>query len=182
MAGQRRLANRTFYISISSAYIYRKRLRFRVACLIDTPRNMIFLFFCFGMLIEKNLLIRVPGQRRLAISRSRVPNLDGFVIAAAGNLFSIGTPHHRVDPEIVRSQDTNQQKQRGENLREKELGKKNVPARVPGHRALAKVHDEIMYIFIFFEHLFLKKSHFFEWPVSQTLRQKHDCVVNFLTY
>jgi len=29
------------------------------------------------------------------------------------------------------------------------------------HWALAKVHDEIMYIFMFFEHLFLKKkSHF----------------------
>jgi len=51
--------------------------------------------------------------RRLAISRLRVPNLDGFVDTAAGDLFSIGTPRHRKDPEIVRSQDTNQQKQRG---------------------------------------------------------------------
>jgi len=55
----------------------------------------------------------VPGQRRQAISRLRVPNLDGFVATAAGKLFSIGTPRHRVDTEIVRSQDTNQQKQRG---------------------------------------------------------------------
>jgi len=106
MPGQRRLANRTFYISIFSAYIYRKRLRFRVACLMDTPRNMIFLFFCCSMLIKKNLPIRVPGQRRLAISRLRVPNLDGSVIAAAGNLFSIRAPRHRVDPE-KRGQDTN---------------------------------------------------------------------------
>jgi WD40 repeat protein len=52
-------------------------------------------------------------QRRLATSRLRVPNLDGFVDTAAGDLFSIGTPRHRKDPEIVRSQDTNQQKQRG---------------------------------------------------------------------
>jgi len=59
----------------------------------------------------------VPGKRRLAISRLGVPNLDGFVPAAAGNLLSIGAPRHRKDPEIVRSQDTNQQKQRGKNLK-----------------------------------------------------------------
>jgi len=46
---------------------------------------------------------RVPGQRRLAISRLRVPNLDGSVIATAGNLLSIGTPRHRVDTVFVRS-------------------------------------------------------------------------------
>ena len=61
-----------------------------------------------GKTWKKNLRTQVPGQRRLAISRLRVPNLDGSVIAAAGNLFSIGAPRHRVDPEIVRSQDTNQ--------------------------------------------------------------------------
>ena len=94
MPGQRRLANRTFYISIFSAYIYRKRLRFRVACLMDTPWNMIFLCFCCSMLIKKNLPIRVPGQGRLAISRLRVPNLDSCVPAAAGDLFSIGAPRH----------------------------------------------------------------------------------------
>ena len=63
------------------------------------------------------------AQRRLAISRLRVPNLDGIVLAAAGNLFSIGAPRHRVDPEIVRRQDTNQQKQRAENLIEKKIEK-----------------------------------------------------------
>jgi len=45
--------------------------------------------------------MRVPGQRRLAISRSRVPNLDGFVATATSNLLSIGAPRHRVDTVIV---------------------------------------------------------------------------------
>ena len=43
----------------------------------------------------KPVRARVPGQRRLAISRLRVPNLDGAVIVAAGNLLSIGAPCHR---------------------------------------------------------------------------------------
>ena len=86
-----------------------------------------------------NLLVQVPGQRRLAISRLQVPNLDGFVKTAAGDLFSIGTPRHRKDPEIVRSQDTNQQKQRGKHLGKKNLQKKNVRVWVPGHRRLANV-------------------------------------------
>ena len=51
--------------------------------------------------LKENLLVLVPPQRRLAISRLRVPNLDGIVLAAAGNLFSIGAPRHRVDPVIV---------------------------------------------------------------------------------
>ena len=58
----------------------------------------------------------MPGQRRMAISRLRVPNLDGAVLAAACNFFAIGAPRHWFDPEIVRSQDTNKQKQRGKNL------------------------------------------------------------------
>jgi len=88
-----------------------------------------------GKNLKKNLRARVPGQgrlatsrlrvpqRRLAISRLRVPNLDGAVNTAAGNLFSIGAPRHRKEPEIVRSQDTNQQKQRGKHLRKKNLKK-----------------------------------------------------------
>ena len=68
--------------------------------------------------------VPMPGQRRLAISRSRVPNLDGSVPTAAGNLLSIGTPLHRKDPEIVRSQDTNQQKLRWKKFGEKEFGKR----------------------------------------------------------
>jgi len=83
--------------------------------------------------LKKNLQIRVPGQRRLAFSRLRVPNLDGSVATAAGNLFSIGTQRHAADPEIVRSQDTNQQKQRGKNL-----GRKNLE-KTPGQRALVPV-------------------------------------------
>jgi hypothetical protein len=73
----------------------------------------------------------VPGQRRLAISRLRVPNLDGFVDTAAGNLLSIGAPRHWRETVIVRSQYTNQQKPGG-----KTWGK-NLHARVPGHRRLA---------------------------------------------
>ena len=38
--------------------------------------------------------VPMPGQRRLAISRLRVPNLDGTVPIAAGNLFSIRAPRH----------------------------------------------------------------------------------------
>ena len=55
----------------------------------------------------------MPGQRRLATSRLRVPNLDGFVITAAGNLLSIGAPRHSRDPEIARSQLTNRQSREG---------------------------------------------------------------------
>ena len=78
----------------------------------------------------------MPGHRRLAISRLRVPNLDGFVVTAAGNLFSIGAPRHRIDPGITRSQHTNQQKQRFK-LEIKITWKKKLPARVPGQRRLA---------------------------------------------
>jgi len=63
-------------------------------------------------------------QRRLAISRLRVPNLDGCVATAAGNLLSIWAPRHRVDPVIVRSQDTNQQKLRGKHFGKINLKKK----------------------------------------------------------
>ena len=38
--------------------------------------------------------IPMPGQRRLAISRLRVPNLDGVVPATVGNLLSIGDLRH----------------------------------------------------------------------------------------
>ena len=82
--------------------------------------------------LKKNVRAQVFGQRRLAISRLRVPNLDGCVIAAAaGNLLSIGTPRHRVYTVSMRSQHTNQQKPGG-----KTWGK-NLLARVPGHRRLA---------------------------------------------
>jgi len=87
-----------------------------------------FVYFPSTSIEEKILLQRVPPQRRLAISRLRVPNFDGFVITTAGNLLSIGAPRHRPDPEITRSQHTNQQKQKGKNL------KKNLRARVPCQR------------------------------------------------
>ena len=65
------------------------------------------------------------GQRRLAISRLRVPNLDGFVDTTAGNLFSIGAPRHKVDPVIVIVRTRiNQNKEKNP--------KKNLPTRVPG--------------------------------------------------
>ena len=103
--------------------------------------------------------MRVPGQRRLAISRLRVPYLDGFVIAAAGNLLSIGAPRHRIDTFFFvyceKSVDESTDVVRGKTS-------KNLPSRVPPHRALANVYIEIHYISIFFEHLFLKKSHVFE--------------------
>ena len=88
---------------------------------------------------ETNIPVRVPGQRRLAISRFRVPNLDGCVIAAAGNLLSIGTPHHRVDTVFVRSHYINQQKQRKNCLKTSKALFKNLQVRVPGHRALELV-------------------------------------------
>ena len=78
---------------------------------------------------KKNVHARVAGQRRLATSRLRVPNLDGVVPATAGNLLSIGAPRHSRDPEIARSQNTNRQKQRGKNL-EKKNYKSKCPSRV----------------------------------------------------
>jgi len=87
-------------------------------------------------LIKQNVPARVPVQSRLAISRLRVPNLDGAVATAAGNFFSIRAPRHRPDPEITRSQHTVRRKQRGKNLKKtNEL--KNLLARVPGQRRLA---------------------------------------------
>ena len=98
---------------------------------------MIFLMFCCSMLIKKNLPIRVPGQRRLAISRLRVPNLDGVIIATARNCFSIGTPNHRFDTVFVRCQYTNQQKPGG-----KTWGK-NLLARAPGQRRVAMASGNV---------------------------------------
>ena len=66
---------------------------------------------------KKNVPVWVPGHRRLAISGSRVPNLDGAVATAAGNLLSIGTPRHWIDTEIARSQHTNQHKKGRQNLK-----------------------------------------------------------------
>ena len=111
-----------------------------------------------GKYLKKNLPVRVACQSRLAISRLRVPNLDGCVIATAGNLLSIGTPRHRVDTVFVRSQYTNPQKPGG-----KTWGK-NLLARVPGHQALKNenVHFEIFYIISFSSMYLSTKSYLFE--------------------
>ena len=94
--------------------------------------GFVFIFIPPSIVLARALRIihRVPPHRRLAISRLRVPNLDGFVSATAGNLLSIGAPHHRPDPEITRSHHTNQQAER------EILGKKLTPpsARSPSTR------------------------------------------------
>ena len=72
-------------------------------------KKMFFLLFSCRV-HQKNAHVRVAGQGRLATSRLWVPNLDGVVPTAAGNFLSIGTPRHWVDPEIARSQHTNQHK------------------------------------------------------------------------
>ena len=128
----------------------------------------------------------MASQGRLAFSRLRVPNLDGAVATAAGNLLSIWAPRHRADPVIVIVTTPINRKKGKKNPKKltnpSARSKKNLHSRVPGHRALAKVHDEIIYILMFFEHWFLKKSHIFKWPVSQILRKKHECVVNFISH
>jgi len=100
----------------------------------------------------------VAGQRRLAISRLRVPNLDCPVTTAAGNLFSIGTPRHRRDPEIVRSQDTNQQKQRGKNLGEKNLEKTKRTRLSARSQSTRKTYIFESFTFLFFEDILISKK------------------------
>ena len=107
----------------------------------------------------------MPGQGRLAISRLRVPNLDSVVIAAAGNLLSIGTPRHRVDTVFIRSQYTNQQKPGG-----KTWGK-NLHAQVPGHRALLNVHLETFYMYAISSVYLSATSYLFEWFILQALKK-----------
>jgi len=92
----------------------------------------------------------VPNHRRLAISRLRVPNLDGSVPTAAGNLLSIGAPRHREDPEIVRIQDTNQQKQREKN-REK-------LTRPSARSAAARKRTILCTLDLYSHNLFVKKG------------------------
>jgi len=43
---------------------------------------------------QKPRRVVATAQRRLTISRLRVPNLDDAVTTAARNLLSIGAPHH----------------------------------------------------------------------------------------
>ena len=130
-----------------------------------SERNMIVLLILYR--IDKNLRVQVPGQRRLAISRLRVPNLDGSVPTAAGNLLSIGAPRHRKDPVFVRSQDTNQQKKRGKN-REKLT---RPSARSPGTRK--STIGNLVRLCHFQACIYLSKqtSYLFEWFILQALKK-----------
>jgi len=66
---------------------------------------------------------------------------------------------------------------------EKKLGKKNVHARVAGHRALANVYIEIHYIsFSFRAFISQKKSRFRVAGHTGALRQEHDFVVIVQSY
>ena len=127
----------------------------------------------------------MTGQGRLAIWRLRVPNLDGSVIAAAGNLLSIGALRHWTDPEIVRSHHTNQQNKRGklektypfecpvtvDSHLQKNLIKKNLLARVPGHRALVNVPLETFYIYVISSVYLSTTSYLFELFILQALKK-----------
>ena len=110
----------------------------------------------------KNLPIPVPPQRRLAISRLRVPNLDVLVLTATGNLFSIGAPRHRQDPKIVRSQDTNQTETERGKFEGKKIWKKTrtSPSARSGRLAQQKMN--------------LKKTYSNECPLSVNW-QSPDC-------
>jgi len=102
----------------------------------------------------KNLLARVPGQHRLALtSTSRVhePDLHRLVIAAAGQL-AILALCHRYHTLIVRSQHTNQSKQKDKKLVNK------LTSSSAWSRALTNVHLEIFYICIIFEHVLINKK------------------------
>ena len=139
------------------------------------------------------LLARMPGQRRLAISRLRVPNLDAFVDATAGNLFSIGTPRHRVDPVIVVVRTR---------INSNEGDKTNKKLTNPSARSASSCKPYILHFYIFSMYLsekvtissglshghsqeheilvflflacWLKKTYSFEWPVSVDW-QSPDC-------
>ena len=96
----------------------------------------------------------MTGQ--LAISRLRVPNLDGLVLAAAGNLLSIGAPRHRMDTVFGKSQYTTE-------IRRKNL-KNKFTCRSARSASTCKP-----YIFESFTFLYLKdnqkKTYSSEWPV-----------------
>ena len=102
-----------------------------------------------------------------------------------GNFFSIGTPRHRVDPKIVSSQDTNQQKQRG-----KHLGKKNLKKKTHESECSVTGHSQeyiLKFTFISFSSMYLSKTSYLcvwfacgkfektyhsEWPVNWQSRDR----------
>ena len=67
-------------------------------------RNIkLVLFFC-SILIEKNLQLRVPGQRRVAMTGGNVPDFDGLVFAAAGDKLAVRRKSDGVDTVIETSE------------------------------------------------------------------------------
>ena len=124
--GHRALARVHFetciYIIFEHVFI-KKKLPLRVVFLTGTQnRKMFFWLILSNIFIEKKVHAQVADQRRLAFksaSRSHRPDLHRPVFAAAGQL-AILAPCNRRHPVIVRSQQTNQQKQR-----EKKTCKKN---------------------------------------------------------
>ena len=52
---------------------------------------------------------------------------------------------------------------------------------MPGHRRLGKLNFE-SFTFLHFQHLLIKKSYVFEWPVSWTLKQEHNIGNIFLQH
>ena len=128
----------------------------------------------------------MPGQRRLVTSRLRVPNLDGFVITAAGNMLSIRAPRHSRDPEIARSHLTNRQSREGKTWKKKittssarsqtyilktftflhfssiYFSKKDTFSSGRSHRG----HSDRNMILLLFSYHIDKKTYSREWPVS----------------
>ena len=85
-----------------------------------------------GKTWKKNVPVRVAGQRRLAFksaSRTHRPDFHRLIIAAAGQL-AILAPCNRHHPVIVRSQHTNQQKQRDKKTCKKKTYTRECPVRV----------------------------------------------------
>ena len=112
----------------------------------------------------------MAGQRRLAISRLRVPNLDGFVPATAGNLLSIGAPRRWTDTEIARSHHTNQYNHRKKLKKLTILNALSVSITVDTQN----VCFWIFYISILQGYTHLKKVTFSSGSSHRTLRQEHD--------
>ena len=96
---------------------------------------------------------------QVAMASGNVPDFDGVVAAAASDKLAVRRKGNGVDPVIETSE---HMKHTGT---QKDNQKKNLPVRVPGHRALTKVHDEIihdeiMYILMFSSIYFSKKVTF----------------------
>ena len=73
----------------------------------------------------------MPVQRRLEFTRRRVPDFDGFVPAAAGNLFAVWTETNAFDAVAA------QKHQISTNLQKKAFYTRGWDVPVPGQRRLA---------------------------------------------